>query len=144
MFDNLLYIFTKNNQNINNIKEIENMREIKRLNLILIKKNTELKILQYKYNKLLNNCIYIELNKKKDIVPDIVPDIIPDIAPDIIPDIIPDIAPDIASDIVPDIVPYIAPDIVPDIVPDITESTEINSDTDISQFNVDISEYEKI
>ena len=33
MFDNLLYIFTKNNQNINNIKEIENIREIKRLNL---------------------------------------------------------------------------------------------------------------
>ncbi len=37
MFDNLLCIFTKNNLNIN-IKEIENTREIKRLNIILIKK----------------------------------------------------------------------------------------------------------
>ena len=36
MFDNLLCIFTKNNLNIN-IKEIENTREIKRLNIILIK-----------------------------------------------------------------------------------------------------------
>jgi hypothetical protein len=123
MFDNLLYIFTKNNQNINNIKEIENTREIKRLNLIIIKKNTELKILQYKYNKLLNNCIQQEynqheynqheynqheLNKKKDIVPDI------------------------------------ALDIVPDIVPDIAANAVLNSDTYISQFNFDINEYEKI
>ena len=115
MFDNLLYIFTKNNQNINNIKEIENMREIKRLNLILIKKNTELKILKYKYNKLLNECIYYELNKKKDILIN-------------------------SSDITPDI----APDITPDIAPDIAESVELYNDVDISKFNIDISEYEKI
>ena len=131
MFDNLLYIFTKNNQNINNIKEIENMREIKRLNLILIKKNTELKILQYKYNKLLNECIQHELNKKKDILINS-SDITPDIAPDITPDIAPDITPDIA------------PDITPDIAPDIAESVELYNDVDISKFNIDISEYEKI
>jgi hypothetical protein len=131
MFDNLLYIFTKNNQNINNIKEIENMREIKRLNLILIKKNTELKILKYKYNKLLNECIYYELNKKKDILINS-SDITPDIAPDITPDIAPDITPDIA------------PDITPDIAPDIAESVELYNDVDISKFNIDISEYEKI
>ena len=115
MFDNLLYIFTKNNQNINNIKEIENTREIKRLNIILIKKNTELKILKYKYNKLLNECIYYELNKKKDILIN-------------------------SSDITPDI----APDITPDIAPDIAESVELYNDVDISKFNIDISEYEKI
>ena len=119
MFDNLLYIFTKNNQNINNIKEIENTREIKRLNLILIKKNTELKILKYKYNKLLNDCIYYELNKKKDILINLS-----------------DITPDIAQDITPDIVPY--------ITPNITASVELYSDADISTFNIDISEYEKI
>jgi hypothetical protein len=131
MFDNLLYIFTKNNQNINNIKEIENMREIKRLNLILIKKNTELKILKYKYNKLLNDCIYYELNKKKDILinsSDITLDIVPDITPDIVPDITPDIV----------------QDIVPDITPDIAVSAELYNDVDISKFNIDISEYEKI
>jgi len=123
MFDNLLYIFTKNNQNINNIKEIENMREIKRLNLILIKKNTELKILKYKYNKLLNDCIYYELNKKKDILIN---------------------SSDITPDITPDIVPDITPDIVPDITPDIAESAELYNVVDISTFNIDISEYEKI
>jgi hypothetical protein len=139
MFDNLLYIFTKNNQNINNIKEIENMREIKRLNLILIKKNTELKILKYKYNKLLNDCIYYELNKKKDILINS-----SDITPDIVPDITLDIVPDITPDIVPDITPDIAPYITPDIAPDIAESAELYNDVDISKFNIDISEYEKI
>ena len=126
MFDNLLCIFTKNNLNIN-IKEIENTREIKRLNIILIKKNTELKILQYKYNKLLNECIQHELNKKKDISINS-----NDITPDIVPDIIPDITPDIT------------PDIVPDIIPNIAASVELYSDTDVSTFNIDISEYEKI
>jgi sugar-specific transcriptional regulator TrmB len=114
MFDNLLCIFTKNNLNIN-IKEIENTREIKRLNIILIKKNTELKILQYKYNKLLNECIQHELNKKKDISIN---------------------SNDIATDI--------TPDITLDITPDIAESAELYNDVDISTFNIDISEYEKI
>ena len=65
MFENLLYIFSKDNGVINNyIKETESIREIKKLKLELHKRDTELKILQRRYNKLLNNCIEIELNKK--------------------------------------------------------------------------------
>jgi hypothetical protein len=65
MFENLLYIFSKDNGLINNyIKETESIREVKKLELELNKRDTELKILQRRYNKLLNNCIEIELNKK--------------------------------------------------------------------------------
>ena len=65
MFENLLYIFSKDNGVINNyIKETESIREIKKLKLELHKRDTELKILQCRYDKLLNNCIEIELNKK--------------------------------------------------------------------------------
>jgi hypothetical protein len=65
MFENLLYIFSKDNGVINNyIKETESIREIKKLKLELHKRDTELKILQRRYDKLLNNCIEIELNKK--------------------------------------------------------------------------------
>jgi hypothetical protein len=65
MFENLLYIFSKDNGIINNyIKETESIREVKKLKLELHKRDTELKILQRRYNKLLNNCIEIELNKK--------------------------------------------------------------------------------
>ncbi len=65
MFENLLYIFSKDNGVINNyIKETESIREIKKLKLELHKRDTKLKILQRRYDKLLNNCIEIELNKK--------------------------------------------------------------------------------
>ena len=65
MFENLLYIFSKDNGVINSyIKETESVREVKNLKLELYKKNTELKILQRRYDKLLNNCIEIELNRK--------------------------------------------------------------------------------
>lgn len=66
MFDNLVYNKYIYSTNIN-IRDIENMREINKLKFILIEKTNELKILQKKYNKLLNNCIKYELNKKKDI-----------------------------------------------------------------------------
>lgn len=65
MFDNLLYIYTKDNNIINNyITDVENNREIKKLKDELYKKNIELQILQKRYNKLLNNSIQYELNKK--------------------------------------------------------------------------------
>ena len=65
MFDNLLYIFSKENEIINNyITDTESIREVKKLKQELIKKNAEIKLLQRRYNKLLNNCIQIELNKK--------------------------------------------------------------------------------
>ena len=65
MFENLLYIFSKDNGVINSyIKETESVREVNKLKLELHNKNTELKILQRRYNKLLNNCIKIELNRK--------------------------------------------------------------------------------
>jgi hypothetical protein len=65
MFDNLLYIFSKDNEIIHNyITYTESIREVKKLKQELIKKDSELKLLQRRYNKLLNNCIQIELNKK--------------------------------------------------------------------------------
>lgn len=65
MFDNLFYIFSKDNAIINNyISETESIREVKKLKQELHKKDAELKILQRRYNKLLNNCIEIELNRK--------------------------------------------------------------------------------
>jgi hypothetical protein len=65
MFDNLLYIFSKENEIINNyITDTESIREVKKLKQELIKKDAEIKLLQRRYNKLLNNCIQIELNKK--------------------------------------------------------------------------------
>ena len=65
MFDNLLYIFSKENEIINNyISDTESIREVKKLKQELIKKDAEIKLLQRRYNKLLNNCIQIELNKK--------------------------------------------------------------------------------
>jgi len=67
MFDNLLYIYTKDNNIINNyITDVENNREIKKLKDELYKKNIELQILQKRYNKLLNNSIQYELNKKNE------------------------------------------------------------------------------
>lgn len=67
MFDNLLYIYTKDNNIIKNyITDVENNREIKKLKDELYKKNIELQILQKRYNKLLNNSIQYELNKKNE------------------------------------------------------------------------------
>jgi len=65
MFDNLSYIFSKEKDIINNyITDTESIREVKKLKQELIKKDAEIKLLQKRYNKLLNNCIQIELNKK--------------------------------------------------------------------------------
>ena len=53
MFDNLLYIFSKENEIINNyITDTESIREVKKLKQELIKKNAEIKLLQRRYNKL--------------------------------------------------------------------------------------------
>ncbi len=66
MFDNLLYIFSKDTIEINNnsLKNIFYVREVDKLNKILQQKNNELKLLQRKYNKLLNHCIETELAAK--------------------------------------------------------------------------------
>lgn len=66
MFDNLLYIFSKDTIEINNnsLKNIFYVREVDKLNKILQQKNNELKLLQRKYNKLLNHCIETEFAAK--------------------------------------------------------------------------------
>ena len=66
MFDNLLYIFSKDTIEINNnsLTNIFYVREVDKLNKILQQKNNELKLLQRKYNKLLNHCIETELAAK--------------------------------------------------------------------------------
>ena len=66
MFDNLLYIFSKDTIETNNSLLTNNyyVREVDKLNKILEQKNNELKLLQRKYNKLLNHCIENELTTK--------------------------------------------------------------------------------
>jgi hypothetical protein len=66
MFDNLLYISSKDSIDINNSLLTNNyyVREVNKLNKILQQKNNELKLLQRKYNKLLNHCIENELTNK--------------------------------------------------------------------------------
>lgn len=80
MFDNLLYIFSKDTVNF---VETDNnnyyVREVDKLNKALLQKNSELQLLQRKYNKLLNHCIENELasklNNKKRIESIIIQDI---------------------------------------------------------------------
>ena len=68
MFDNLLYIFSKDTIDVSNsIRNIDNnyyVREVDKLNNVLLQKNSELQLLQSKYNKLLNHCINNELVSK--------------------------------------------------------------------------------
>jgi hypothetical protein len=65
MFNNLFYIYSNDNGIINRyINENLNNFEIKKLKYELIKKDNELKILQKRYNKLLNNNIKTELDNK--------------------------------------------------------------------------------
>jgi hypothetical protein len=68
MFDNLLYIFSKDTIDVSNsIRNIDNnyyIREVDKLNNLLLQKNSELQLLQSKYNKLLNHCINNELVSK--------------------------------------------------------------------------------
>jgi hypothetical protein len=68
MFDNLLYIFSKDTIDVSNsIRNIDNnyyIREVDKLNNVLLQKNSELQLLQSKYNKLLNHCINNELVSK--------------------------------------------------------------------------------
>jgi len=75
MFENLLYIYSKDNGFFDRYTKENESRELKKMKDELLKKDTELKILQRRYNKLLNNCIQIELNKKvkkdKKIISDI-------------------------------------------------------------------------
>ena len=68
MFDNLLYIFSKDtidvSKSIINIDNNYYIREVDKLNNVLLQKNSELQLLQSKYNKLLNHCINNELVSK--------------------------------------------------------------------------------
>jgi len=68
MFDNLLYIFSKDTIDVSkSIRNIDNnyyIREVDKLNNLLLQKNSELQLLQSKYNKLLNHCINNELVSK--------------------------------------------------------------------------------
>lgn len=68
MFDNLLYIFSKDTIDVSkSIRNIDNnyyIREVDKLNNVLLQKNSELQLLQSKYNKLLNHCINNELVSK--------------------------------------------------------------------------------
>ena len=68
MFDNLLYIFSKDTIDVSkSIRNIDNnyyVREVDKLNNVLLQKNSELQLLQSKYNKLLNHCINNELVSK--------------------------------------------------------------------------------
>jgi len=80
MFDNLLYIFSKDT--VNSAETDNNnyyVREVDKLNKTLLQKNSELQLLQRKYNKLLNHCIENELasklNNKKRIESIIIQDI---------------------------------------------------------------------
>jgi hypothetical protein len=79
MFDNLLYIFSKDTNDDVSIDNNYYIREVNKLNKMLLQKNSELQLLQRKYNKLLNHCIDNELasklNNKKRIESIIIKDI---------------------------------------------------------------------
>ena len=79
MFDNLLYIFSKDTNDDVSIDNNYYVREVEKLNKMLLQKNSELQLLQRKYNKLLNHCIENELasklNDKKRIESIIIKDI---------------------------------------------------------------------
>ena len=79
MFDNLLYIFSKDTIDSASVDNNYYVREIDKLNKTLLQKNSELQLLQRKYNKLLNHCIENELasklNNKKRIESIIIKDI---------------------------------------------------------------------
>jgi hypothetical protein len=79
MFDNLLYIFSKDTIDSASVDNNYYVREVDRLNKTLFQKNSELQLLQRKYNKLLNHCIENELasklNNKKRIESIIIQDI---------------------------------------------------------------------
>jgi hypothetical protein len=79
MFDNLLYIFSKDTNDDVSIDNNYYIREVNKLNKMLLQKNNELQLLQRKYNKLLNHCIENELasklNNKKRIESIIIKDI---------------------------------------------------------------------
>ena len=79
MFDNLLYIFSKDTIDSASVDNNYYVREVDKLNKTLLQKNSELQLLQRKYNKLLNHCIENELasklNEKKRIESIIIQDI---------------------------------------------------------------------
>ena len=79
MFDNLLYIFSKDTIDSASVDNNYYVREVDKLNKTLLQKNSELQLLQRKYNKLLNHCIENELasklNNKKRIESIIIQDI---------------------------------------------------------------------
>jgi hypothetical protein len=79
MFDNLLYIFSKDTNDVLSVDNNYYIREVDKLNKTLLQKNSELQLLQRKYNKLLNHCIENELasklNDKKRIESIIIKDI---------------------------------------------------------------------
>jgi len=79
MFDNLLYIFSKDTIDSASVDNNYYVREVDRLNKALLQKNSDLQLLQRKYNKLLNHCIENELasklNNKKRIESIIIQDI---------------------------------------------------------------------
>jgi hypothetical protein len=79
MFDNLLYIFSKDTIDSASFDNNYYVREVDKLNKTLLQKNSELQLLQRKYNKLLNHCIENELasklNNKKRIESIIIQDI---------------------------------------------------------------------
>ena len=64
MFDNLLYIFSKDTIDSVSVDNNYYVREVDKLNKALLQKNSELQLLQRKYNKLLNHCIENELASK--------------------------------------------------------------------------------
>ena len=64
MFDNLLYIFSKDTIDSVSVDNNYYVREVDKLNKTLLQKNSELQLLQRKYNKLLNHCIENELSSK--------------------------------------------------------------------------------
>jgi hypothetical protein len=64
MFDNLLYIFSKDTIDSASVDNNYYVREVDKLNKTLLQKNSELQLLQRKYNKLLNHCIENELASK--------------------------------------------------------------------------------
>lgn len=64
MFDNLLYIFSKDTVDSASVDNNYYVREVDKLNKTLLQKNSELQLLQRKYNKLLNHCIENELASK--------------------------------------------------------------------------------
>jgi len=79
MFDNLLYIFSKDTIDSASVDNNYYVREVDKLNKTLLQKNSELQLLQRKYNKQLNHCIENELasklNNKKRIESIIIQDI---------------------------------------------------------------------